>query len=476
MALKLQACSAVATSAFLGLLACGPSSPPSPTEPNQPTGNQVSGRERIGWDQAGDDASNVRAYTYWVYVDGVRSSLTGAECASTAGAQGFACSAPLPRLTAGQHTLELSAATGDGESESARSAPLVVVMVTAGFSAAAAPGDRLATAPGEAERGPVSFVTADGMSLVAREVAEVYGPTAIRFAPDGRLFVAEQHGRIRLVVDGQLLADPALVLDDIVVGPTAGLLGMALDPDFDRTRHVYIIYTARSGEGIEKQVVRYREVGGRLAERAALLSGIPATLTEDSAGLDIGPDGMLYVATGTAIDARRLESPTASAGQLLRLNPDGTTPRDNPAYSPIVLRLLTQPVTVAWIGETSTRVVIERASAPAGDLRMLRVSATPERVSVIPAPSAAASCRNSWIPEFRSDLFVAVPESHVLLRMRVDSKESVQGSSGRESLLAGRLGPIAVVACGQDGHLYLATRHAAAVGQPPDRIFRVEPR
>jgi glucose/arabinose dehydrogenase len=157
------------------------------------------------------------------------------------------------RLTTGQHTLELSAWV-----RWPRAAP-PPGLAASGFTGAAATVDNLPGAPDEAPRGPASFVTADGISLVAREVAEVHSPTAIRFAPDGRLFVAEQEGRIRLVVQGQLLADPALVLDDIVVGPTAGLLGMALDPDFGRTHHVYLIYTARRGKNIEKQVVRYQK-------------------------------------------------------------------------------------------------------------------------------------------------------------------------------------------------------------------------
>ena len=71
---------------------------------------------------------------------------------------------------------------------------------------------------------------------------------ALAFAPDGRLFVTERPGRVRVVEGGQLVGAPALTLTDVFTDGEAGTMGLALDPDFSTNRFVYVLYTAtRSG-------------------------------------------------------------------------------------------------------------------------------------------------------------------------------------------------------------------------------------
>src|SRR5262245_9071649 len=68
-------------------------------------------------------------------------------------------------------------------------------------------------------------------------------PTAMQFAPDGRLFVAEQGGRLRVIKDGVLLPTPFLTLTVSSAGER-GLLGVAFDPNFASNQFVYVYYTA----------------------------------------------------------------------------------------------------------------------------------------------------------------------------------------------------------------------------------------
>src|SRR5688572_3948327 len=76
-------------------VACGDSRPPTPSPPGTGVGETITGRERIGWDQAAANASELATFRYAIYVDGARSELADVTCAQTATAVGFACSARL---------------------------------------------------------------------------------------------------------------------------------------------------------------------------------------------------------------------------------------------------------------------------------------------------------------------------------------------------------------------------------------------
>jgi len=118
------------------LSACGPGAPdaprvptPSPTSP----GEQITGRERLGWDQPASDTIEPASLRYAIYVDDARVELTGVSCAAAPTSASVACTAPLPPLSAGDHTLALAAFVLDGSAvlESGRSSPLRVVVMAA---------------------------------------------------------------------------------------------------------------------------------------------------------------------------------------------------------------------------------------------------------------------------------------------------------------------------------------------------------
>jgi hypothetical protein len=84
----------------LAMIACD-KKPPSP-----PTAETITGNERSGWDQLVADAVELAAIGYVVYVDGARTVLAGVTCADASAGAGFPCTARVPALTAGTHTLE----------------------------------------------------------------------------------------------------------------------------------------------------------------------------------------------------------------------------------------------------------------------------------------------------------------------------------------------------------------------------------
>ena len=166
-------------------------------------------------------------------------------------------------------------------------------------------------------------------------------PWAMDLAPDGRLFVTERPGRVRIVQlgpNGGLRAEPWATLPaSTLTDGEKGLLGIALDPDFARTPYVYLYYSYALPNGATRnKVVRMRDVDGRGVEETILLDGIPGNADHDGGRVKFGPDGKLYVTTGDAENGANAQNPGALAGKILRLNKDGSIPADNPiAGSPV---------------------------------------------------------------------------------------------------------------------------------------------
>jgi hypothetical protein len=328
----------------LTLIACDKKTPAPPVVTPAPP-ETITGTERVGWDQPAADTVELAAIGYAVYVDGTRTELSGVTCAAVATAARFACTARLPSLSNGAHTLELASFVNDGGVlESARSAPLRVT-VTAQTSAAA---------NGATLRG-------DSTLSASRVADDVVSPADLAFAPDGRLFVAERGGRIRIVRDGTVLTEPAISLAEML-GAGGELLALALDPQFAQTHAAFAIYTARARSGeLTFALARFREVSDTLGDGAVLLDGVAASASP-SAALRFGPDGKLYAAFDDGGEVRRRHDRGSLNGKVVRLNVDGTTPADARGGTPIYADGYGAPVALDWDPVTATMWVADRAS------------------------------------------------------------------------------------------------------------------
>jgi len=453
----------------IGTAACGGSNkPPSSSDPPG-SGERISGNERLGWAQAASSAAELATFRYAAYVDDIRVVLSDVSCNASSG--GFECSSRMPSMSPGTHTIQLVSFVESGGvvAESPRSATLRVTL-----SGAVAPVD-----PSGRARNTTEQTTADGIRLSLEVVSDrVESPTAVAFSPDGRVFVAERRGRVRIVDPSDLGAGrdvdrtaPALELDDVLVTGqlTGGLLDVALDSDFARTRLAYVLYTTASADGSPVfKVARFREAGGHLGERIVILDNVPASPVRPAGAIGIGADRKLYVAFDAAADVEQRERAASYNGKVLRLEPGGGTPADQAAASPVHVSGLHSPRGFDWHPTTGALWVADVMDGHAEELRVWSGPSSRTRSVALPAFTNAAAVsfyRGRLLAGMQGDLLVAAGEGH-LLRLRFDRRDSTRLLAA-ERLFDDLPAPATLVKVGPDGAIYLGT----------DReIYRIAPR
>jgi glucose/arabinose dehydrogenase len=365
---------------------------------------------------------------------------------------------------------------------------LAVVLATQGMQAACPKDSPTTPQTGE------TFTTRDGVRFrVETVLTGLEVPWSLNFAPDGRLFVTERPGRVRIVTLGGA-SELALTLDGVFAQGEAGLLGLALDPDFAQNHFVYLYYSASVPGGGVNRVVRYREVNSRLGERLVLLDNIPAAQIHNGGRLRFGPDGLLYASAGDAADANNAQDVASLAGKILRLNRDGTTPRDNRFSSPVFTYGHRNPQGFDWhptSGEMwesehgnngNDEVNAIRAGLNFGWPRIEGASTMSGMEAPITfftpsiAPSGASFYRGQRVPQFANNFFVATLRGSHLLRLTIDA--STRRVTAQERLLDGTFGRLRDVVSGPDGYLYFCTNNRDGRGNPmsgDDHILRIVP-
>ncbi|MBK6840360.1 MAG: PQQ-dependent sugar dehydrogenase [Bacteroidetes bacterium] len=162
----------------------------------------------------------------------------------------------------------------------------------------------------------------------------ITGPTTMSMSPDGRFFIAQQNGLLRVVKNDTLLAQPFIALNVNIDGER-GLLGVVCDPNFAVNQYIYLCYSVPNGAF--NRVSRFTASGDTVVPGSEVVVIDLDTLIANYHGgghLDFGPDGKLYIAAGE--NGRPLLSQNLDSylGKILRINSDGTVPTDNPFPGP----------------------------------------------------------------------------------------------------------------------------------------------
>jgi len=321
-------------------------------------------------------------------------------------------------------------------------------------------------------------------------------PWALAFAPDGRLFFTERPGRIRVIVDGRLLAEPVATLPVAAVGE-GGLMGLTLDPEFARNGYLYVMYTYRDGQNrLRNKVSRLTEWGNKAGEEKVLLEGIPGANIHDGGRLKFGLDGKLYITTGDAAETGLAQRTDSVAGKVLRINADGSIPADNPfPGSPVYSYGHRNPQGLAWHPVTGRLFSTEHGPVGNDEVNIIQPGQNygwPEvsgkggapkfsdpiiAFSPSIAPSGATFYSGSELSPWKGDLFFTTLVGQHLHRivLRAPDFASVERD---ERLFSGEYGRLREIVQGPDGFLYFATSNRDGRGWPSpedDRILRIVP-
>jgi glucose/arabinose dehydrogenase len=161
----------------------------------------------------------------------------------------------------------------------------------------------------------------------------------MEIAPDGRLFVAEQRGTLRVVKAGGKLATFLDISGRVASAGERGLLGIAFDPAFSNNHYVYPYYTQRASgsSAAHNRVIRVRARGDRAltgTEKLILrLNNLSSATNHNGGAIHFGEDGKLYVAVGDNANSGNAQSLRNLKGKIVHINKDGTIPQYNPFYN-----------------------------------------------------------------------------------------------------------------------------------------------
>lgn len=328
-------------------------------------------------------------------------------------------------------------------------------------------------------------------------------PWSIVWAPDGRMIFTERAGRVRVFQNGRLRPQPLFVVPDVQSRGEAGLMSLALHPQFASNHWLYLSYVY-IGDGQRVRVVRYKETDAGLVDPKVIIENIPAAPAHAGCRLRFGPDGKLYITTGDATDRELAQQLDSLVGKTLRLNDDGTVPADNP----FVGRANTRPEIWTYGHrngqgidfQPGTNLCLETEHGPSGfdgpgggdEVNILEkgknygwplVHHTETRAGLEPplleytpacAPGSGMFYRGNAFPQFKGNFFFGCLRGTRLIRVVLDRRRV----ASQENLLSGQYGRIRDVAEGPDGNLYFSTSNRDGRGSPAnddDRIIRLTP-
>jgi len=316
-------------------------------------------------------------------------------------------------------------------------------------------------------------------------------PWSLVFLPDGRALVSERPGRIRLLAsDGTLAAAPYATFSVHARGE-AGLMGLALHPDFARQPFVYAMMTVSEGGRIVNRVVRLRHGPGGAIDKV-IVDGIPGANYHNGGRIAFGPDGMLYVATGEIFQAELAQDLASQGGKILRVTPEGAVPPDNPFPGSLVWSYgHRNPQGLAWHPETKELFISEHG--PSGEFGRRK----DDEINVVrkggnygwPRVVGAAGLKEyidpillwretgappSGIAFFEGALFVATQRSDALIRVALERKGGDWTVTAIERWFSdrpdsGRWGAFRDAVVGPDGALYALTNFSGG----DDKILRI---
>jgi glucose/arabinose dehydrogenase len=328
-------------------------------------------------------------------------------------------------------------------------------------------------------------------------------PWGVELLPDGRFLVTERPGRLRVVNRDGRLSAPLTGVPEVYARGQGGLLDVALSPGFAQDRLVYLSFAERGSGGAGTAVARGR-LGERGLEDTQVIwrqqPKVDGSYSHWGSRLVFRPDGTLFVTLGDRfVHSERAQDLSTTIGKIVRINPDGSVPRDSPFVGragalPEIWSYGHRNVQAAALDARGELWTVEHGARGGDELNNPQpgknygwpvitygVDYSGARIGIgtaqagmeqpvyywdpVIAPSGATFYSGSLFPDWRGDLLVGSLRPGVLVRLRI-----VNGRVTVEERYLDELGErIRDVREGPDGAIYLLTDSSRG------RLIRVEP-
>ena len=189
-------------------------------------------------------------------------------------------------------------------------------------------------------------------------------PWEMVFAPNGDIYFSERDGRIwKIESFGEAKVIQTFPKSGSYEG---GTLGLALHPNFEENNKIYVYQTNLELEFFQNKVFTFTVDGDELIDKQTVIDDIPGAPWHDGGRIAFGPDGKLYITTGDAVNPGWSQDLSSLAGKILRINPDGTIPDDNPFdSSPIFSYGHRNPQGIAW---SNDGLLVSSEHGPSGEM------------------------------------------------------------------------------------------------------------
>jgi glucose/arabinose dehydrogenase len=332
---------------------------------------------------------------------------------------------------------------------------------------------------------------------------ELKVPWSIVFTDSNRILINERPGRMRVIQDGRLMEQPLHVFSEVSSQAEEGLMGLTLHPEYKSNKLLYISCAYEKNGDLFVKIVRFKDEGSKLSEEKVILDNIPGAKFHAGCRLRFGPDGKLYITTGDATERDLAQELNRLEGKILRLNPDGTIPTDNPfPNSPVWSYGHRNPQGIDWF--PGTEILYETEHGPSG----FDGPGGGDEVNIIfkgknygwpivhhrehkdgmedpvleftpaEAPASGMFYRSGAIAEFKNNFFFGCLRGEGIMRVVVDEKDPVKILSF-EKLGDVNYGRIRDIAEGPDGAIYFSTSNRDGRGrirEGDDKIYRISPK
>jgi glucose/arabinose dehydrogenase len=317
--------------------------------------------------------------------------------------------------------------------------------------------------------------------VVGTVAAGLAVPWGVAFLPDGTAVVTERDSRRVLTIDRARRVRQVGTIEAAAPQGEAGLLGVAVPPDWRPGGFLYFYATTAE----DNRIVRAPYRRGTLGATQVVLAGIPNGFIHDGGRLAFGPDGMLYASTGETGIRELAQDPDSLGGKILRLTPDGDPAPGNPdPDSPIwttghrnVQGLAFDDDDRLWASEFGDQTFDELNLVEGGNnYGWPEVEGRGEggRFTNPQVVWNTAEASPSGLAHLDGHLWLAALRGQRLWRIDVTGERADRPTD----FFVGRYGRLRTVVAAPDGHLWVTTSNLDGRGEPApgdDRILEVDP-